>query len=56
MIGNYTLFQMIDVHCYKERELEIGMKVLAEYNRSDAPGVYYTASVAEIPEQQNRCE
>lgn len=32
------------------------MKVLAEYNPVDAPGVFYTASVAEVPEQQNRCE
>ena len=46
---------MIDIHEYKIRELDIGMKVLAEYNRDDAPGVFYTASVAEIPEEQNRC-
>ena len=48
-------FQVIDIHGYKIIDLEIGMKVLAEYNRNDAPGVYYTASVAEIPEEQNRC-
>ncbi|XP_063677243.1 histone-lysine N-methyltransferase SETDB1-like [Bolinopsis microptera] len=46
--------EVIDVHGYKIIDLEIGMKVLAEYNHNDAPGVYYTASVAEIPEEQNR--
>ena len=43
------------MHEYQKKELEIGMKVLAEYNCHDAPGVFYTASVAEIPEQQNKC-
>lgn len=30
------------------------MKVLAEYNPTEVSGVYYSASVAELPDPQNK--